>query len=82
VKIRSTSKPPRPGHSVVCPYCTQQFDIFAAAWCTHAEERSKVCPECQRCLCDHPAYREQHFWKEAPLVFQREGFQRLFLFYL
>jgi hypothetical protein len=25
---------------------------------------------------------EPHFWKQAPLGFQRQGFQRLFLYYL
>jgi hypothetical protein len=33
-------------------------------------------------MCNHPAYQEPHFWKEAPLVFKREGFQQLFLYYL
>jgi len=28
------------------------------------------------------AYREAHFWGEAPVGFKRQGFQRLFLYYL
>lgn len=70
-------------HLVCCPYCARQFDLFAAAWCTHQEaEASKVCPQCRRCMCEHPAYAEPHFWKDAPPAFQRHGFQRLFLYYL
>lgn len=69
-------------HTVVCPYCATPFDLFDAAWCAHVNEPSKVCPRCDRCLCQHPAYQEPHFWKEAPLAFQRHGFQRLFLYYL
>ncbi len=74
---------PRLGHNVACPYCGKGFDVFAAVWCNHPlAERSKICPHCDRCLCQHPAYQEPLFWKEAPLAFQRQGFQRLFLFYL
>ncbi len=70
-------------HNVVCPYCRNPFDVFTADWCTDPlDEPSKICPHCGRCLCQHPAYQEPHFWKEAPLAFQRQGFQRLFLFYL
>ena len=73
---------PTPHHPVVCAYCATTFDLFAAAWCLDAEERSKVCPHCRRCMCQHPAYREPLFWKQAPLGFQRQGFERLFLYYL
>ena len=70
-------------HFVPCPYCGGHFDQFAAAWCEHpVAEASKICPSCAHCLCQHPAYTEPHFWKDAPLAFQRQGFQRLFLFYL
>ena len=69
-------------HPVVCAYCATTFDLFAASWCLDAEEPSKVCLRCQRCMCQHPAYQEPHFWKQAPLGFQRQGFQRLFLYYL
>ncbi len=72
---------PRRTHIILCPLCTQRFDLFAASWCTHAEP-SKVCPHCERCVCGHPAYQEPHFWTEAPLGFKRQGFQRLFLYYL
>lgn len=68
---------------VICPYCAQQFDLFAAPWCAHAEESpSKICPQCERCLCTHPAYRNPQLWKDAPLGFRRNGFQRLFLLYV
>ena len=70
------------GHPVLCPYCATSFDLFAARWCVHDGEPSKLCPGCQRCVCDHPAYREPDFWKPAPRAFQDRGFQRLFLFYL
>jgi len=69
-------------HPIVCVYCAATFDLFAASWCMDAAERSKVCPHCQRCMCHHPAYQEPHFWKQAPLGFQRRGFERLFLYYL
>ena len=70
-------------HLVCCPYCARQFDLFAASWCTHQEaDASKMCPHCRRCMCEHPAYAEEHFWKDAPVVFQQHGFRRLFLFYL
>jgi len=70
-------------HIVRCPYCAAEFDLFAARWCAHqGGDASKVCPHCTRCLCEHPAYEEPHFWKEAPEAFRRRGFQRLFLFYL
>jgi hypothetical protein len=69
--------PPTAHHPVVCAYCANPFDLFAASWCLDAKEPSKVCPHCQRCMCHHPAYRAPHFWKQAPL-----GFQRLFLYYL
>ncbi len=68
-------------HVILCPLCTKWFDLFAAAWCTHAQP-SKRCPHCNRCVCEHPAYEQPHFWKEAPAAFQREGFRRLFLYYL
>jgi len=70
-------------HLVRCPYCAAEFDVFAATWCAHQEiEASKLCPDCQRCLCEHPAYEEPLFWKDAPEAFRQRGFQRLFLFYL
>jgi predicted amidophosphoribosyltransferase len=71
-----------PVHVVVCPYCAREFELFGAAWCRDEGEPSKVCAHCGRCLCRHPPYQEPHFWKDAPLAFQRQGFQRLFLFYL
>jgi hypothetical protein len=70
-------------HEVGCLYCTRRFDLFAAAWCAHQNaEASKICPQCARSVCEHPAYSEPHFWKEAPPVFQHQGFRRLFLLYL
>jgi hypothetical protein len=79
---RDTHVKPAWGHSVVCPYCATAFDLFAAPWCLHYQEPSKLCPSCERCLCEHPAYGEPHFWKQAPTAFLRHGFKRLFLFYL
>lgn len=79
---RMDRSPPTSHHPVVCAYCATTFDLFAASWCLDAEEPSKLCPHCQRCMCQHPAYREPHFWKQAPLGFQRQGFERLFLYYL
>jgi hypothetical protein len=70
-------------HEVCCPYCGNVFDLFAAKWCEHFDrEPSKVCPHCQSCLCNHPAYGEPLFWKEAPKAFRAKGFSKLFLFYL
>ncbi len=76
-----TNEPLTPVHVIVCPLCAQRFDLFAAAWCSDAEP-SKLCPHCTHCACAHPAYGEPHFWKEAPPGFKRQGFQRLFLYYL
>jgi hypothetical protein len=70
-------------HFVPCPFCSEEFDLFAAIWCIHlSEEPSKVCPGCGHCMCEHPAYREPNFWRDAPPAFQQRGFQRLFLLYL
>ena len=70
-------------HIVSCPYCVNRFDLFAAAWCADdVQEPSKLCPACGRCLCRHPQYGEPHFWKDAPSIFRRHGFRRLFLLYL
>jgi hypothetical protein len=72
-----------PEHLVCCRYCGTRFDLFAASWCEHRKtEASKICPSCTRCLCAHPAYSEPHFWKDASTGFQKQGFRRLFLFYL
>jgi predicted amidophosphoribosyltransferase len=71
-----------PLHLVQCPYCAKTFDLFAAAWCGHTTEPSKLCCHCGQCLCQHPTYRERHYWKEAPLGFRRQGFRRLFLLYI
>jgi hypothetical protein len=69
-------------HEVRCPLCASRFDLFAAAWCDHSDEASKVCPHCGCCLCDLPEYREPGLWKQAPLAFQRRGFRRIFVRYL
>ena len=81
--LRARSAMLKVSHCVPCPLCQEEFDLFAATWCEHLEgEPSKRCPHCRQCLCDHPAYREPNFWKDAPLAFRQQGFQRLFLFYL
>jgi hypothetical protein len=73
----------RAEHFIRCPHCGDRFNLFAAVWCAHQDdESSKMCPSCGRCVCEHPAYAEPHFWKDAPEVFQQHGFRRLFLFYL
>lgn len=81
--FRARAAMPKMSHRVPCPLCQHEFDLFAATWCSHLEsEPSKICPNCQQCLCEHPAYVEPNFWKDAPLAFRQQGFQRLFLFYL
>jgi hypothetical protein len=81
--LRAVRDDRRVRHPVTCPYCTTEFDLFAASWCEHEEpEASKRCPNCDLCLCAHPAYAEPHFWKDAPEAFHQRGFRRLFLFYL
>jgi hypothetical protein len=76
-------KRPEAFHAVRCLYCRTEFNLFAAHWCPHLDSQpSKLCPSCNRCLCDHPAYDEPLFWKDPPALFRSEGFQRLFLFYL
>lgn len=70
-------------HLLPCPMCHQTFDLFAATWCAHFDrDPSKVCPHCQSCSCEHPAYGEPGFWREAPEAFRDNGFERLFLLYL
>jgi len=71
-------------HDVKCPYCSEVFDLFSASWCSHwpVGTQSKECSRCARCLCDHPSYGEPRMWMDAPLVFQKRGFPRLFLLYL
>ena len=83
VQRRRCRAPGAETHVVHCPYCQTEFELFAAVWCEHLDgEPSKLCPACRRCVCEHPAYAEPHFWKEAPTAFRAEGFRRLFLFYL
>jgi hypothetical protein len=73
----------RRSHLVVCPHCELIFDLFAAAWCVHqVAQRSKVCPRCGRCVCDHPGYSDPRLWTEAPFGFRKQGFERLCLLYL
>jgi hypothetical protein len=82
-EFRARTAMTKVSHRVPCPLCRHEFDLFAAPWCSHLQaEPSKVCPHCRRCLCEHPAYLEPNFWKDAPLAFRQQGFQRLFLFYL
>jgi hypothetical protein len=83
VRHRQSASTAGPVHLVCCPYCQRRFNLFAASWCSHEPgQPSKICPACARCLCQHPAYLEPHFWKAAPQAFQQRGFDRLFLFYL
>jgi hypothetical protein len=73
----------RLSHEVRCPHCRELFDLFSAVWCGASDnEPSKMCPHCDRCACELPAYGEPHFWKDAPTAFQKRGFRRLFLYYL
>lgn len=70
-------------HSMPCPMCHRQFDLFAAPWCGHPNgEPSKLCPHCDACSCLHPAYGDPNFWRDAPPSFRANGFERLFLLYL
>jgi hypothetical protein len=63
--------------------CQDEFDLFAAPWCGHCTDNpSKLCPHCERCSCEHPAYDEPNFWRDAPQPFRDHGFSRLFLLYL
>ncbi len=76
---------PRRGvrHYLPCPMCHESFDLFAAPWCGHfGNEPSKLCPHCEACSCDHPAYDEPGFWRDPPAAFRANGFERLFLLYL
>lgn len=72
----------RHAHSVRCRHCRGEFELFAARWCGHRRRRSKLCPDCGRCLCREPDYANPHLWKDAPAAFQDSGFERLFLDYL
>jgi len=68
-------------HTVRCPTCSAEFDLFESAWCSHRNP-SKRCPGCGECVCADPGYGEPRLWKEAPLAFRKRGFQRLFVRYL
>jgi hypothetical protein len=83
-RARATRRdiPDEDGHTVGCIYCCGVFDLFLAPWCEHAlPHPSKVCPKCGRCLCAHPMYLQADLWKEAPALFRRRGFRRLFVLY-
>ena len=69
-------------HVVACRSCHCEFDLFAADWCEHGSEPSKVCPACRTCFCGLPSYREPALWKAAPLIFRQQGFERIFVEYL
>jgi hypothetical protein len=69
-------------HEIECRACHCRFDLFAAAWCGHAEQPSKVCPQCHECFCSLPTYRQPSMWKTAPLGFQQRGFDKIFVGYL
>jgi hypothetical protein len=79
---------PGPGlreeHLIRCVYCHGAFDLFAARWCAHdgGPHPSKICLACERCLCLHPSYKDDFFWKDAPPAFRRNGFRKLFLIYI
>jgi len=70
-------------HSVVCPYCGCEFDLFTASWCEHYQPHpSKMCPSCGECACHCPGYGDPRFWAVAPPTFWQKGFRRLFIAYL
>lgn len=69
-------------HRVQCLSCLREFELLSAAWCAHTEEPSKICPYCERCVCDHADYRDPRLWVEAPVRFRQRGFRRLFAHYL
>ncbi len=70
-------------HRIPCPGCHREFDLFSAPWCGHMHsEPSKLCPHCEACSCEHPAYGEPGFWKEPSPTFRANGFERLFILYL
>lgn len=69
-------------HWVICIFCAGLFDLFTARWCRHrVSQCSKICPHCARCLCAHAAYGDPEYWAEAPPIFRKYGFKRLFILY-
>ena len=73
----------RTEHLVACRFCGRRFELFAAPWCRHGQERSaKECPFCRQCSCGDPRFSDPRLWVTAPLAFRRHGFRRLFIDYL
>lgn len=70
-------------HMVRCPSCRGRFELFGAAWCQCANApQSKLCGACGECACAAPGYRNPRLWAQAPPLFNRQGFDRLFVAYL
>jgi hypothetical protein len=72
-----------PGHAVVCPLCGKDFELLSAPWCgCDRGHPSKICPRCERCLCQHPDYQRPSLWRDAPAALRARGFERLFVYYV
>jgi hypothetical protein len=70
-------------HPVRCPRCAAPFDLLAAPWCGCTRGHpSKICPSCERCLCDHPDYDRPALWRDPPAALRTRGFEKLFIHYL
>jgi hypothetical protein len=69
-------------HLIECRNCHRGYDLFAAEWCQHENRPSKVCPDCAACFCGLPSYHQPSMWKTAPLVFRKQGFEKIFVEYL
>ena len=53
---------------------------MTAGWCGCGRGHpSKICPGCERCLCDHPEYDRPALWREAPPALRVAGFEKLFV---
>jgi hypothetical protein len=70
-------------HIVRCPRCGTEFDLVVVPWCgCDRGHPSKICPHCERCLCDHPDYGRAALWRDAPAALRTVGFDKLFIYYL
>lgn len=52
-------------HPVFCPYCATPFDLFARLG-VRMRRSLRTCVRTVHGACQHPAYQEPHFWKQAP----------------
>ena len=70
-------------HEVRCQECRARFDLFVAKWCDCSDPHmTKVCPECESCLCQRAGRGDPDLWVAPPEEFRRHGFIEVPVYYL